>query len=221
MFDFQRKLILILVMNKLQFNLIQRGYRYNIPVCNCQDQFYNDYQIVNCLQCDQQCKTCNSNGCSTCKGNRLLSSDEKTCDCLQIQQAIQILNGVQLVKLLSQILNLLMIYFKYYLICHLIQAILNLIVDKHYSFETQFSENSCFKFLVDETINKLGNNPDSILNQEDDLQMILKLSDNATIIPRDQIIFINSSIGYQDCLTKLSQFIFNQVKLPFNLLSTI
>ncbi|CAD8043829.1 unnamed protein product [Paramecium primaurelia] len=192
--------------------LLCKGDRNNIPICNCQDGFYDDYQSINCLQCDQYCKTCNLEGCLTCNGNRVLS-DERVCDC-----PLDSISHTDTPWCSNCEVAILNIRFSDDLLS--IKVIFDFSLNPNY-FQSQFQENICFKFLADETIKQLGNNPDCKLDQEDDKQLIIKLGSNATIIPGDSIIFINYSIGHKDCQTTLSQFIFNQVKLPINLLSPI
>ncbi|CAK66675.1 unnamed protein product (macronuclear) [Paramecium tetraurelia] len=192
--------------------LFCRGDRTNLPVCNCQDGFYDDYQSLNCLKCDQYCRTCNLEGCLTCNGNRVLS-DEKTCDCPQYS-----IDHTDTIWCSSCEVAVLDIRFSDDLLS--IQILFDFSLNRNY-FSSQYQENICLKFLADETIKQLGNNPNCYLDEEDEKQIILELGSNPTIFPGDSIIFLNYSIVHNDCSKKLGQFVFNQVKLPINLIQPI
>lgn len=60
--------------------MVCKGNRIKDPICNCEDGFYDDHQSINCLICDENCRTCTLEGCLTCHDNRILSN-ENTCEC--------------------------------------------------------------------------------------------------------------------------------------------
>ncbi|CAK55637.1 unnamed protein product (macronuclear) [Paramecium tetraurelia] len=192
--------------------LLCRGDRINIPVCKCQDGFYDDYQSMDCLQCEQYCQTCNLEGCLTCNGNRVLS-EEKICDCPL--DSISHIDTTWCSILIACEVAVIDVRFSDDLLS--IKVLFDFSLNRNY-FQSQFQEKICYKFLADETIKQLGNNPDCFLDQENEKQIIIKLGSNATILPGDKIIFINYSIGHINCLAKISKFIFNYLNLPINLL---
>ncbi|CAD8084764.1 unnamed protein product [Paramecium primaurelia] len=186
--------------------IICKGNRINNPICHCQDGYYEDYQSLNCSMCDSNCKTCNQEGCVTCNGNRLLSSNKKTCDCPENSIGHQDTPWCSNCEV-----AVLDIRFS--------DDLLYIIVEFDFplnpnSFLNYLQQNDCLTILDTQTIKQLGNNPQCLLNLEDDKQLFLQLGQNASILPNDPIIFVKNSFRHKNCTNKLNSFIFNTIKYP-------
>ncbi|CAK90284.1 unnamed protein product (macronuclear) [Paramecium tetraurelia] len=186
-----------------------RGDRINYPECNCKEGLYDDNHSTKCKECDLNCKTCDQVGCLGCNGNRILSED-KTCNCPLNSIShegtpwcssceVAVLD----IRLSDDLLS--------------IKVLFDFPLNLNY-FQSQFKDNICFKFLAAETIKQLGNNPQCVIDEKNNKQLILKLGDNAAILPENFILFKNNSFSHKNCQKKLNTFIFNHVKYPINLL---
>ncbi|CAD8164366.1 unnamed protein product [Paramecium octaurelia] len=184
-----------------------KGDRVNNPNCICPDGFYDDLESEYCLQCPGFCRTCNLQGCLSCLGNRMLTTD-MICDeplhskchfttpwCSTCEVAI-----LQ-ARLSDDLLS--------------IQISFDFPLNRNY-FMSQFQENICSKIFSEQTQVQLGKSPQCYLLQNDDTIFHIKLGHMATIIPGDHLIFQEQKFGFDGCLIKLSIFIFNQLQKPLN-----
>ncbi|CAD8177777.1 unnamed protein product [Paramecium octaurelia] len=191
-----------------------KGDRLEIPFCLCQDGYYDDFQSVDCLKCDQTCKTCTLYECLTCNGNRILS-DQMTCDpppnsvsslltpwCSNCEVAVMKI-------ILSDDLTAIIVQFDFPL------------NPNFFSTSTQLDSNPCFNVLNYTTLSKLGINPMCIIDPDNEHQLILNLGRNPTIIPGDLIEFLPGSFGHKNCNSKLQYFELNKMQKPSNPLAPV
>ncbi|CAK80488.1 unnamed protein product (macronuclear) [Paramecium tetraurelia] len=189
-----------------------KGDRINIPTCSCPDGFYDDYVNESCQVCDGLCKTCNIDGCLTCNGNRVLTS-EMTCEqppnsvshpdtpwCSTCQVAVID------IRFSDDLLS--------------IQVKFDFTLNPQF-FTTQFSDNVCLLILEKQTYQSLGKNPSCYIDPADDTKLILRVGNSPKILPGDKILFYDSYFGHEECDKKLSVFIFNYVKSPISPVSPI
>ncbi|CAK73909.1 unnamed protein product (macronuclear) [Paramecium tetraurelia] len=182
-----------------------KGDRLQIPFCRCQDGYYDDFYSFNCLKCDYTCKTCSSQGCLKCNGNRILS-DQMTCDpppnsiswlltpwCSNCEVA------VMKIKLSDDLATIIVLF--------------DFPLNQNF-FSTQLDINACFKLLNETTLSKLGINPTCNIDPDNQKQLLLNLGHNPTIIPGDKIDFLSGSLGHKNCNNKLLHFFLNIVENP-------
>ncbi|CAD8214206.1 unnamed protein product [Paramecium octaurelia] len=189
-----------------------KGDRLESPLCRCSDGYYDDFQSINCLKCDYTCKTCTLDGCLSCNGNRILSY-QMTCDpppnsisslltpwCSNCEVAVMKIK-------LSDDLTAIIVQF-------------DLPLNPNF-FTSQLDSNICFNILDQNTISKLGINPQCDIDPNNQQQLILSLGRNPTIIPGDQINFLQDSFGHNNCNGKLQRFVFNKLEKPSNPLAPV
>ncbi|CAK74559.1 unnamed protein product (macronuclear) [Paramecium tetraurelia] len=184
-----------------------KGDRSQIPLCRCQDGYYDDFQSLNCLKCGYTCKTCTLDKCLSCNGNRILS-DEMSCDPPP--------NSVSSL-LTPWCSNCEVAVLKIYLSDDLksILVLFDFPINPNF-FSSYLTSNACFNILKQTTLSKLGMNPQCNIDPNNTKQLILNFGHNPTITVGDQIEFLENSFGHNNCNGKLQYFIFNTLEQPSN-----
>ncbi|CAD8195626.1 unnamed protein product [Paramecium octaurelia] len=189
-----------------------KGGRINLPLCQCPDGFYDDFQNDSCQPCFWLCETCNLDGCLTCKANRVLSA-EMSCD--QPPDSVSHLDTPWCSTCKVAVLN---VIFSDDLLSILVKF--DFTLNPQY-FTNQFQDNICLQILDDKTYKLLGKNPSCEIDHVDDTILKIGVGQQLKILPGDQILFQENYFGHQDCDQRLNVFIFNDVKRPLNPVSPI
>ncbi|CAK58841.1 unnamed protein product (macronuclear) [Paramecium tetraurelia] len=189
-----------------------KGDRIKFPLCQCPDGFYDDFSNESCQTCFWLCKTCNLDGCLTCKANRVLSP-EMSCD--QPPDSVSHLDTPWCSTCQVAVLD---VRFSDDLLY--ISVKFDFTLNSQF-FTTQFQDNVCLQILDDKTYKLLGKNPICEIDPIDDTILQIGVGQQPKILPGDQIFFQENYFGHQDCDQRLNIFIFNDVKSPLNPVSPI
>ncbi|CAD8084393.1 unnamed protein product [Paramecium sonneborni] len=187
--------------------LICKGDRQIIPSCSCPDGFYDDFKNDSCQVCDRLCKTCNIDGCLSCIGNRVLTS-EMACE--EPPHSV-----IHTETPWCSTCNVAVIDARFSDDLLSISVKFDFPLNPSF-FTSQFQDNICFQILDEQTYLKLGKSPNCFLDHNDSMILIIEVGQQVSIIPGDQIIFYGQYFGHLNCVQKIDIFILNQVKIPIN-----